>query len=62
MCYFLFQVMVLAMPYYIRQQPDLACQKIVKESTASWKQHDDVVDDITAVCVFLYKNKPPKAN
>ncbi|KAL4452856.1 hypothetical protein ABPG74_002421 [Tetrahymena malaccensis] len=52
------QVMVHVMPYYIRQQPDMACQKLVKESTQFWKQHDDVVDDITVICVFLHKNKP----
>ncbi|KAL4512674.1 hypothetical protein ABPG72_020511 [Tetrahymena utriculariae] len=52
------QVMVHVMPYYIRQQPDMACQKLVKESNQFWKQHDDVVDDITVICVFLHKNKP----
>ncbi|KRX02599.1 Protein phosphatase 2C (PP2C)-like domain [Pseudocohnilembus persalinus] len=39
--------------YYIKNQPDQACSKLVKESISLWKQNDDVIDDITAVIAFF---------
>lgn len=46
----------LVAPYYIKNDVEGACDRIVKESTAMWKKEDDVVDDITVIIVFL--NKP----
>lgn len=35
------------------ESPRLACQKLVRESTRRWKKEEEVIDDITAVVVFL---------
>ncbi|EAS05229.2 protein phosphatase 2c (macronuclear) [Tetrahymena thermophila SB210] len=50
------KVVSLVTPYYLKNDPEGACDKLIKESTAMWKKEDDVVDDITAIVVFL--NKP----
>lgn len=40
-------------PFYIRNDPEGACDKLIKEATEAWKKEDDVVDDITVIIVFL---------
>ena len=42
-------------PFYIKRDPDGACEKIVKESVAAWRREDDVVDDITVIVAFIGK-------
>lgn len=40
-------------PYWYSNNPEGACEKIVKESVANWKKEDEVIDDITCVVVFF---------
>lgn len=47
------KVAELVMPYYKKNDPDGACQTLIKESTKWWNQEDIVVDDITAIVVFF---------
>jgi hypothetical protein len=39
--------------YYQTNNPNGACDKLVDESLKNWKKEDEVVDDITAICVFF---------
>jgi len=39
--------------YFSSNNPSAACDKLIAESLKMWKQEDEVVDDITAICVFL---------
>ncbi|KAL4513107.1 hypothetical protein ABPG72_017792 [Tetrahymena utriculariae] len=50
------KVVSLVTPYYLKKDPEGACDRLIKESTAMWKKEDDVVDDITAIVVFLNKS------
>ncbi|KAL4481939.1 hypothetical protein ABPG74_008028 [Tetrahymena malaccensis] len=50
------KVVTLVTPYYLKNDPEGACDRLIKESTAMWKKEDDVVDDITAIVVFLNKS------
>lgn len=43
--------------FYYKNDPDGACEKLVKEATAAWKREDEVVDDITIIVVFFNKWK-----
>lgn len=43
----------MVLPYYYKNDPDGACDKLVKEATLAWKREDDVVDDITIIVIFL---------
>lgn len=47
------QVINFVVPFYIRNDPEGACDKLIKEATDAWKKEDDVVDDITAIVIFL---------
>lgn len=42
--------------YFKAGNPNGACDKLVDESLKNWKKEDEVVDDITAICVFLNKS------
>lgn len=46
-------VMKLILPFYLKNDPEGACDKIIKESTEAWKREDEVVDDITIILVFF---------
>ena len=46
-------VLKLILPFYNKNQPEKACDKVIKESVAWWKREDEVVDDITIVIVFI---------
>ena len=43
----------IVMPYYKNDDPDGACQALIKESTEWWNKEDIVVDDITVIVVFF---------
>ena len=45
--------MNLVVPFYNQNNPDGSCEKLVNESVAWWKREDEVVDDITAISIFL---------
>ena len=41
------------MPFYLKNNPEGACDKIITESVNWWKKEDEVVDDITSIVIFL---------
>jgi len=45
-------------PFYMKNQLEAACEKVIKEATNRWKQEDEVVDDIT--CIIISLKIPPK--
>ena len=45
--------MDLTIPYFNSSNPEGACDELINKSVAWWKKEDDVVDDITAVSIFL---------
>ena len=46
-------VVNMVIPYFLRNEPEKACEKLIKEATNYWKKEDDIVDDITAIVIFL---------
>jgi len=52
------QIIDMVVPFYIKNNLESACDKLVRESTLCWKAEDDVVDDIT--CVVISLKVPPK--
>ena len=47
------KVAEIVIPFYKSDDPDGACKALIKEATEWWNKEDIVVDDITAVVVFL---------
>lgn len=47
------EVVSLIAPFYARNDPDSACDKVVQAATAAWRREDDVIDDITVIIIFL---------
>lgn len=43
----------IVMPFYLKNDPKGACKALIAESTAWWKKMDEVIDDITAICIFF---------
>lgn len=41
------------LPYYYKNDPDGACEQLVRDAVAHWKREDEVIDDITIICIFL---------
>lgn len=52
------QIIDMVVPFYIKNNLESACDKLVREATLCWKAEDDVVDDIT--CVVISLKVPPK--
>lgn len=50
------------LPFYHKNQPEAACEKLVKEATLAWKREDEVIDDITCIVIFLKINSPVSTN
>lgn len=46
-------VVSMVAPFYLQNNPEGACDKLVKEAVAHWKKEDEVIDDITCIVVFL---------
>ena len=40
-------------PFYKINEPETAANEIVRQAYKKWKQEEDVVDDITAVVIFM---------
>lgn len=40
-------------PFWAKNDPEGACELLVKDSVAHWKREDEVIDDITVVVIFL---------
>ena len=50
------QVVVdMCVPFIKKNDPDGACDKLVKESVAAWKRNDVCQDDITVIIVVFGK-------
>ena len=47
------QVAQLALPFYAAGHAEQAANTIVREAAKTWKEREDVVDDITCVVVFM---------
>ena len=47
------EVIKIIQPYYLKNDAEGACEKLIKEANNAWKREDDVIDDITAIIVFL---------
>ena len=47
------QIMEIVMPFHKINQPEAAANAVVKAAYKRWREEEDVVDDITAVIVFL---------
>jgi hypothetical protein len=43
----------IVVPFYVKDNVQGACNKLVERAVNSWKKEDDVVDDITCVVVFI---------
>lgn len=43
----------IVMPYFEKNDPKGAVDKLIKESTKFWEREDEVIDDITAIVVFF---------
>lgn len=39
--------------YYLKNDPDGAVERLVKEATKAWQREDEVIDDITCIVAFL---------
>lgn len=39
--------------YYLKNDPEGAVDRLVKEATIAWQQEDEVIDDITCIVAFL---------
>lgn len=44
-------------PFYGKNDPAGACDKLIRDATNAWKKEDEVVDDITIIIIFLAKKK-----
>jgi hypothetical protein len=40
-------------PFWKENNPEGACERLVKESVLLWQREDEVIDDITCLVVFL---------
>ena len=47
------QVAAMALPFYPSGQAEQAANTIVREAAKTWKEREDVVDDITCVVIFM---------
>jgi len=47
------EIVNIVAPFWHANNPEGACEKIVKESVAHWKKEDEVIDDITCIAIFL---------
>ena len=47
------QVKDIIMPFYQQNDPNGACESLIKESTKLWESEDVVVDDITIILLFF---------
>lgn len=47
------RVMNLVTPFYNKNDPEGACNVLVKESIEWWEREDSVIDDITCIVIFL---------
>lgn len=43
----------IVMPYYNKRDPEGACAELIKISTNWWEKEDIVIDDITAIVLFM---------
>lgn len=44
-------------PYWKNGDVDGACERIVAEAIAAWRREDVIIDDTTAIVIFLEAEK-----
>lgn len=47
------QIAEIVFPFYKQNQPETAANEIVKQAYKKWRLEEEVVDDITAVVIFM---------
>lgn len=47
------EVVEMIVPFYEANDPDGACEFLIKESVKHWKEEDEIIDDITIIVIFL---------
>lgn len=47
------QILDFVVPFWHSLDAESACQKVIKESVASWKREENSIDDITVTLVFF---------
>jgi serine/threonine protein phosphatase PrpC len=48
------QVKDLTLKFYEKRENESACKLLIKEATKLWKKEEIVIDDITAIIIYLY--------
>ncbi len=43
-------------PFYLKNDPEGAADRLIRDATAQWKKEDEVVDDISVILLFLKKS------
>lgn len=47
------EVLDITLPFYNNNDPEGMCNALVNKSIIQWTREDEVIDDITAVAIFL---------
>lgn len=47
------RVAAIVEPFYAKGQPEAAANSLVKEAYKTWKQEEEVIDDITCIVIFF---------
>lgn len=47
------QVVEMIVPYWEKNDPEGACDRLISESVYHWEKEDEVIDDITIIIIFL---------
>ena len=47
------EVCSIVYPCWLQGSPEVAAERVIKESLLKWKSLQDIVDDITVIVVFL---------
>eukprot|EP00828_Plagiopyla_frontata_P024097 TRINITY_DN3076_c0_g1_i4.p8 TRINITY_DN3076_c0_g1~~TRINITY_DN3076_c0_g1_i4.p8 ORF type:complete len:106 (+),score=26.20 TRINITY_DN3076_c0_g1_i4:994-1311(+) len=51
------QVAQIVEPFFKKNEPTKAAEKLVKEATLSWQKEDGPIDDITCIVIFFLQDK-----
>eukprot|EP00357_Protocruzia_adherens_P032191 CAMPEP_0115046528 /NCGR_PEP_ID=MMETSP0216-20121206/48797_1 /TAXON_ID=223996 /ORGANISM="Protocruzia adherens, Strain Boccale" /LENGTH=581 /DNA_ID=CAMNT_0002429615 /DNA_START=83 /DNA_END=1828 /DNA_ORIENTATION=+ len=49
-------VISMIIPFWEQDDPEGACERVIRAATQRWREEDEIVDDITMVVVFLDSN------
>ena len=48
------EVVEMIVPYYEQNNPEGACDHLIREAILHWREEDEVIDDITILVIFLH--------